>query len=103
MLFVNFDSELDQVLSEARYLKQSPLNIRLPSSLSQLIKDIDSSELRHRQTSLQVVVQTYNEIRERLSEVEKNLFLHKLQQTEQVNWIFVKIQLIELVFCALMY
>ena len=83
-LIVNFDSQLSEVLAEIRHLKRSPLNIRLPSHLSRLAREVDPSELRHRRTSLEVVVQTYNEIRESLSQVEENLFLHKLQQTEQV-------------------
>ena len=84
-LIVNFDPQLSEVLSEIRHLKRSPLNIRLPSHLSRLAREVDPSELRHRRTSLEVVVQTYNEIRQGLSQVEENLFLHKLQQTEQVR------------------
>lgn len=53
-LVVNLDPTLSEVLSEVRYLTRPPLALRLPTALRQLTKNTDYSELKHRQTSLQV-------------------------------------------------
>lgn len=51
---VNLDPMLSEVLSEVRYLTQPPISLRLPTSLRQLTKNNDYSELKHRKTCLQV-------------------------------------------------
>ncbi len=53
-MVVNFDPKLNEVLSEVRYLRGSPLCLRPPPHLTQLARELDYSELKHRQTSLQV-------------------------------------------------
>ena len=53
-LVVNLDPTLSEVLSEVRYLTRPPLSLRLPTALRQLTKNTDYSELKHRQTILQV-------------------------------------------------
>ena len=101
---MNVDPLLIEVLSEIHYLTRPPLSARLPVSLRQLVKAIDFKQLKHRKTSLevsllirleisevlrclffsQVVVESYNELQDSLSEVERMLFQHKLQEAEKV-------------------
>ena len=57
-LVVNLDPTLSEVLSEVRYLTRPPLSLRLPTALRQLTKNTDYSELKHRQTILQVSAQS---------------------------------------------
>lgn len=55
-LEVNVDPLLIEVLSEIHYLSRPPLSVRLPVSLRQLVKAIDFKQLKHRKTSLEVIV-----------------------------------------------
>ncbi len=41
-------------MSEVRHIRSSPLRLHLPHHLTELVRELDYSELRHRQTSLQV-------------------------------------------------
>ena len=46
---------------------------------------MDTRELWERSGSLQAVVQTYNDLQDGLSDVDRLLFQHKLQQAESVS------------------
>ena len=58
-LEVNIDPLLIEVLSEIHYLSRPPLSVRLPVSLRQLVKAIDFKQLKHRKTSLEVCMYSY--------------------------------------------
>ena len=58
-LEVNVDPLLIEVLSEIHYLSRPPLSVRLPVSLRQLVKTIDFKQLKHRKTSLEVCMYSY--------------------------------------------
>lgn len=60
-LEVNFDPALNEVMSEVRHMRGSPLRLRPPHHLTQLVRELDYSELRHRQTSLQVCTHAWRE------------------------------------------
>ena len=64
---------------------QSPLNVRLPSAVHQLLRSVDVSELEQRYKSLEAVVQAYNELLRCMSEVDRMLFQHQLQLVDNVS------------------
>jgi len=76
---------LCEVLREARHLSRPPLEIHLPSAVRHLQRSVDHRELWERSSSLQAVVQTYNDLQDGLSDVDRLLFQHKLQQAENVS------------------
>ena len=76
---------LCEVLREARHLSRPPLGFHLPSAVRHLQRSVDPRELWERSSSLQAVVQTYNDLQDGLSDVDRLLFQHKLQQAENVS------------------
>ena len=82
---VNLDPTLQEVLREAHCLSHPPLSVRLPPVVRHLMRSVNPQELGERYASLGVVVQAYHDLEEGLSDVDRLLFQHQLQQAESVS------------------
>ena len=82
---MNLDPELHEVLAEAHTLSRPPLSVRLPPVVRTLVRSINVRELRDRQRGVVLLAQAYNALCESLSEVDTQLFQHKLQLVENVS------------------
>ncbi len=71
-------------------LIQPPLNVRLPTAVRQLVRSVDVGELGQRYTSLEAIVQAYNELLHGMSGVDRMLFQHKLQLVDSVSYTRVR-------------
>ncbi|KAL5499629.1 hypothetical protein EMCRGX_G011081 [Ephydatia muelleri] len=84
LLRVNMDPTLWDVLHEATYLMAPPLCMSLPPHVRIVLSHADPRILRERVTLLQSVVQSYNQLREGLLEVDVQLFQSKLQSVDNL-------------------
>ena len=84
-LQVNMDPTLWDVLHEATHLARPPLCVSLPPNVRVILSHADPCILRGRVTMLQSVVQSYNELREGLLDVDVQLFQSKLQSIDNVG------------------
>ncbi|XP_043910785.1 dynein beta chain, flagellar outer arm-like [Protopterus annectens] len=80
---LNLDPRLILLFHEATYLQKDPFNIKLPESLTGLLRNADETKIRALEARMEMVVCTYNEVMRTIADIEKPLFDESLSRINE--------------------